>query len=164
MWIIFGTKQAAKRVPGGAQIVRHCDACGESTTFYEKELTETFRLYFVDVLDYRTHRVMQCGACGACYATDELGAHDRDLAGSIGERLEQGAGAIGRAATTVGQEITGLAARVMGRPDPPRARIAPLRVERAPEPRLRRDDPALADDLELRFRALEEEDDRSKRR
>jgi hypothetical protein len=161
MWIIFGTKQEAKRVPGGAQIVRHCDACGESTTFYEKELTATFRLYFVDVLDYRTHRVMQCGACGACYATDELGAHDRDLPGAIGERLEQGAGAIGRAAATVGQELTGLAARVMGRPDPFRARIAP---QRAPFPELRRDDPALLDDLELKFRALEEEDDRNKRR
>ncbi len=73
MWIVFGTQVKTMRVPGGARVDRHCDQCGEHATFYEKEVTSTFRLYFIDVFDYKRHRVMACGCCGACYATDELG-------------------------------------------------------------------------------------------
>jgi Zn ribbon nucleic-acid-binding protein len=73
MWIVFGTGVKTRRVPGGARLDRHCMQCGEHATFYEKEVTATFRLYFVDVFDYQKHRVMACGCCSACYATDELG-------------------------------------------------------------------------------------------
>jgi hypothetical protein len=154
MWIIFGTKHASKRVPHGAQVARHCEACGEDTTFYEKEVTSTFELYFIDVLDYGTRRVMQCGACGTQYATDELGA--REPGPTFEERLGQGAGAIGRVAKSVGQELGSLAALAMGRPSP----YAGHRRERGAEPEaLDRDDPALLDDTERRFRELEAEAD-----
>jgi hypothetical protein len=73
MWIVFGTGVKTRRVPGGAKVDRHCMQCGEHATFYEKEVTATFRLYFIDVFDYQKHRVMACGCCSACYATDELG-------------------------------------------------------------------------------------------
>ena len=102
VWIVFGTKEASTRVPGGAQLVRHCDACGETVTFYEKDRTSTFRLYFIDVYDYRKNRVMECGACGAHYATDELGARD-DLPTTIEKKLEQGGQAVGRFASSVGE-------------------------------------------------------------
>jgi hypothetical protein len=163
MWIVFGTSHASKRVPHGAQVARHCDACGEDTTFYEKELTSTLRLYFVDVLDYGARRVMQCGACGAHYATDELGEREREPGPTFEERLGRGAGTLGRMAKSVGQEIGGLAALAMGRPSPYGAR----RPERGAEPEeLDRDDPALLDETERRFRELEAEadaEDRGKR-
>jgi hypothetical protein len=74
VWIVFGTRVNARRVPGGLKVERTCGECGENATFYEKEVKRTFNLYFVDVLDYGRHRVMACGCCGACYATDELDA------------------------------------------------------------------------------------------
>lgn len=164
MWIIFGTKESARRVPNGAQVVHRCGSCGEVTTFYEKEITETFRLYFIDVYDYKRHRAMQCGACGATYVTDEIKQHaeERNLGASIGKRLEQGGDAITRAASVVGDEITGLAAKLVGRPAPPKRSRS--RDEEAPdrgddrEDRLD-EDLADLDESEAKFRQLEAEDD-----
>jgi hypothetical protein len=99
MWIVFGTADKTKRVVGGAKIERHCDHCGERTTFYEKEILSTFRLYFIDVFDYRRQRVMACGGCGTCYATDELGGADgREGTGldRVGDGVEQAARKAGR--------------------------------------------------------------------
>ena len=48
-WVVLGLKRATERVEGGAQLVRRCDGCHEETTFYEKEIKSTFRLYFIDV-------------------------------------------------------------------------------------------------------------------
>jgi hypothetical protein len=73
MWIILGNKVQTQRVPNGRRIERRCGACGEVATFYEREVNKTFRLYFVDLFNYETQRVMACGACGEHYATDELG-------------------------------------------------------------------------------------------
>jgi hypothetical protein len=168
VWIVFGTKEAAKRVPGGAQVVRRCDACGEQATFYEKDLTSTFRLYFIDVFDYRKHRVMQCGACSANFTTDELGARDEDLGTRVEKTLERGADAIGKAATTVGDELTGLAARFVGRPAPKRETPSTTARRRAPEHDDLSDDDLAAlrelDDLETKFRALEEQEAAKKTR
>ncbi|MCA9621763.1 MAG: hypothetical protein KC731_22220 [Myxococcales bacterium] len=158
VWLIMGTKEHFKRVPGGAQVVRHCDGCGERTTFYEKEKTTTLRLYFLDVFDYGKGQVMQCGACGACYATDEVGTSAReprpDLSTRIESGLEQGGRAVSRAAATVGEKLRGLAADAVGRPRPPAAR--------APRPQddvdLSDDDFAALDEMEIKFRALEEAD------
>jgi len=94
MWIVFGTEVKAKRVAGGAKVEHHCDQCGELAPFYEKEMTSTFRLYFVDIFDYRRHRVMACGCCGACYATDELGLPGTEAA-SLGERAARAAHEVG---------------------------------------------------------------------
>jgi hypothetical protein len=111
MWIVFGTEVKATRVPGGAKVERHCDQCGELAPFYEKEVTSTFRLYFVDIFDYEHHRVMACGCCGAHYATDELGlpAHH---AASLGERAARAAheagGYIDRAANALEAGVSSL--------------------------------------------------------
>jgi hypothetical protein len=97
MWIVFGTEVKTKRVPGGAKIERPCTQCGELSPFYEKEVTATFRLYFIDIFDYQRHRVMACGCCGACYATDELGLPGTraDDAASLGERAARAAHGVG---------------------------------------------------------------------
>jgi hypothetical protein len=168
MWVIFGTKEATRRVRGGAQVVRHCEGCGEVTTFYEKDVTSTFRLYFIDVFDYRRHRVMACGGCGAHYATDELGARDTDVAATIGKKLEEGSEALGRVASSVGNELTNLASRLVGRPqpeDPPARRSPPERRARpAPDADLSDDDLAALDELEAKFRALEAEERKKSQR
>jgi hypothetical protein len=73
MWIILGNKVQTQRVPDGRKVERQCTACGETAMFYEREVSKSFRLYFVSLFNYETQRVMACGACGAHYATDELG-------------------------------------------------------------------------------------------
>ena len=91
-WVVLGLKRATERVEGGAQLVRRCDGCHEETTFYEKEIKSTFRLYFIDVFDFNRDRVMACGACGAAFVTDELASKPRPQAPaeSFGEQLERG--------------------------------------------------------------------------
>lgn len=168
VWIVFGTKEESRRVPGGASVVRECPSCHEVTTFYEKDMTSTLRLYFIDVYDYKKHRVMQCGACGAHYATDEVHAEDKDDAATIGKKLDEGAGAITRAATAIGEEVTHLAAKLVGRPMPKtRARAArdeePKRTQRSEEPEVDPDDLAALDDMEMKFRKLEAEEEAKKR-
>jgi hypothetical protein len=147
MWIVFGTKQQTRRVPGGARIERHCDECGETATFYEKEVASTLQLYFLDVFDYRRHRVMSCGCCGACYATDELGAPAMTEGGSVRAGLEQAAeragGYLERAAGAVQAGISGLLSE---RRD---------EAETRQRDRGEDDDDPLADPLEKRFRELE---------
>jgi hypothetical protein len=153
MWIVFGTKQETRRVPGGARIERHCDQCGESATFYEKEAVATFQFYFLDVFDYRRHRVMSCGCCGACYATDELGAPEAAGTGSLREGLEQAAS---RAGGYLDRAADALEARASGLLSDGRAalRARENRETRQGEAGHDDDDP-LADPLERRFRELE---------
>lgn len=144
MWIVFGTGVKTMRVPGGAKVDRHCDQCGEHATFYEKEVTATFRLYFIDVFDYKRHRVMACGCCGACYATDELGMPNTP-------RLSEGpavARYFERAADAVESGINSLFGEE--RPAPVAARQV-KKEEPPPEEEL---DP-LEHPMEARFRELE---------
>ncbi|HEY4122006.1 MAG TPA: hypothetical protein VGM56_29265 [Byssovorax sp.] len=172
MWVIFGTKDASVRVPNGASVTRRCESCGETTTFYEKTRTSTFRLYFIDVYDYKKNRVMECGACGAHYATDELGARDEEPPPSIEQRIEKGGKKIEGFAEKVGDAVTGLAAKIVNRPGPPPKR----RVDVDVEPRASRDadddgkdvehdlsHDDFADDMEMKFRKLEREEELRKR-
>jgi hypothetical protein len=159
MWIVFGTKEASRRVPHGAQVTRHCDACGETAVFYEKDRTSTFRLYFIDVFDYKKSRVMECGACGAHYATDELGSADVDLATSVEKKLHAGGEALGKLATAVGDKLTDLSAKVVDRPPPRRPEKRPAERDRGGLDDLSDDDKAALeelDEMEMKFRALED--------
>jgi hypothetical protein len=165
MWIVYGNRVQATRVPGGAKVERSCGQCGELSTFYEKELTATFRLYFVDVFDYRRHRVMACGCCGACYATDELGlpatrTDEADTSGTLGERAARAAhgafGYIDRAADSFEAGISSLLSS--GRPtsrvsSPSTESLGRLSDEEAPSGNDELD--ADQDPLEARFRVLE---------
>jgi hypothetical protein len=166
MWIVFGTKDASRRVPNGAQVTRHCDSCGETSVFYEKDRTSTFRLYFIDVFDYKKSRVMECGACGAHYATDELGSGDVDWATTVERKLHAGGEAIGKFASAVGDKLTDLSAKVVDRPMPRRAEKKPDREKAGPDELSDDDKAALEelDDMEMKFRALEKEEAEKKKR
>ena len=147
MWIVFGSGERTTRVPGGARVDRYCMQCGEQATFYEKEVKATFRLYFIDVFDYKRHRVMACGCCGACYATDELGVRQ------TGEMTETPtvAGYINRAAGAFEAGIGSLLGH--DRPTDP----APRHEEEAESRGAPDDDEIdpLEDPMEARFRELE---------
>jgi hypothetical protein len=96
VWIIAGTSARSERVPGGAKLEHYCQSCRETTMFYEKQMTDTFRLYFIDVYDISKQRVMACGACGAHYLTDDQRATDGAAQApavrqdSLGNRVERG--------------------------------------------------------------------------
>lgn len=113
-WVVLGLKRATERVEGGAQLVRRCDGCHEETTFYEKEIKSTFRLYFIDVFDFNRDRVMACGACGAAFVTDELASKPRPLAPteSFEKQLGRGGEAVGRAAAAFGESVGAVSTEV----------------------------------------------------
>jgi hypothetical protein len=145
MWIVFGTGVKTTRVPGGAKVERECGQCGELATFYEKEVTATFRLYFIDVFDYRRHRVMSCGCCSACYATDELGVPTTpvvDEGPSVTGYLERAAGAVEAGFASLFAE------------DRPASLVRKREEEAAPPAEDDEIDP-LEDPMEARFRELE---------
>lgn len=107
-WVVLGLKRATELVPGGAQLTRRCDSCHQETTFYEKEIKSTFRLYFIDVFDFNRDRVMACGACGAAFVTDELAAKPRTplpQSASFEKQLERGGEAVSRAAAELGESV-----------------------------------------------------------
>lgn len=114
MWIVFGTRSELARVPDGLKVERRCGSCGETATFYEKQATKTFRLYFIDVFDYERHRVMACGCCGAYYATDELGVPgkmtgERNLInGHVGRTVERVGSYVERAGSAVSDGLSSL--------------------------------------------------------
>lgn len=157
MWIVFGTKAQTTRVPGGMKLERLCSQCGETAAFYEKELVSTFRLYFIDVFDYKRHRVMACGCCGACYATDELGMPGTQPPRGeplIGEQLGRAADRAGdyveRAASAVQSGLSSLFSDGRRAPAPrPPSSPPPASLDEDLD-RLAEDDP-----MEARFRELE---------
>jgi hypothetical protein len=160
IWIVFGTNVTTKRIPGGAKVERACEQCGELAFFYEKEVTGTLRLYFIDVFDYRRHRVMACGSCGACYATDELssasGASSRETgsSGSMAEQAARLAREVGSYADRAANALEARVARIFA-PGPQRTDSAALHAD----PVVTADDEDLegdAESLEERFRLLEE--------
>jgi hypothetical protein len=147
MWVILGSKVDTRRVPGGRKVERACTACGETAMFYEREVSKSFRLYFVDLFNYETQRVMACGACGAHYATDELGAPTGDpqrgtVFGGVRDALRRAGNAL-TDATGTPREVRDAEAV-----EEPKQLAAP--DEELPDP-LAADD----DELEAKFAALE---------
>jgi hypothetical protein len=152
MWIIFGTKVETERVPNGARAERRCEKCGEVAMFYERRAVSKLQLYFLDVLDYASRRVMACGACGALYGTDEVGAPDaafqlpgaaKDAAARVGEAAREGWGRLREAGGRALEELGGRPAEGARGPGPDAADATA--------------DPLADDDaaLEAKFRELE---------
>lgn len=105
VWVVIGHRVRSERVPDGLAVERECVTCGEVATFYEREAVKSFRLYFVDVFDYETQRVMACGACGTLYATDELGKPTDATAGGWRDALSSAASQVSSAARKAGAAI-----------------------------------------------------------
>jgi hypothetical protein len=135
-----------ERVPNGKRVERHCDSCGETAMFYERQASTKFSLYFIELLEYGKRRVMACGACGELYATDELGPAEVSAPEKVLSAAEKAGAQIGAAAKDAFGKL--------------RSRIDEFRSEELPprrEPAEATTDP-LADDeneLEAKFRDLE---------
>lgn len=170
MWIILGNKAQTRRVPDGRKLERHCTSCGETAMFYEREVSTSFRLYFVSLFNYETQRVMACGACGAHFATDELGRpmvsdtpedqrQKGTVLGSVKEALRR---AGNRLQDATGTRVDGdVAARDQPVERPPRSSIQPAAERVSPAGGHGNGDEFIDpladedDDLKARFAALE---------
>jgi hypothetical protein len=62
MWLLFHRKAGTKVVPGGRTFVEHCPTCEKPTRFREIEMTESFGVWFVDVLGDK-ERKYRCDSC-----------------------------------------------------------------------------------------------------
>lgn len=61
--IIWQTNKKLNRIPGGRKVELPCSGCLKAGMYYESELEENLKLYFVVDLWKRTKRILQCGAC-----------------------------------------------------------------------------------------------------
>lgn len=152
MWLVLGTKEKSERVPNGRKFESRCQACGEVAMFYERRMTSTFQLYFLDVVDYGSRLVMACGACGTLYATNDGENAQPDMIAKATKTAGEIGTAIASGATQAVGKLTGAARNLLGTGTTPPARSASRGDEDAVD-----DDPLRADDdaMEARFRELE---------
>lgn len=66
MWLLFHRNAKTKPVRGGDSFVDTCPECGNRATFVEVEVTESFGVFFVDLVDDK-ERAYRCGACGETF-------------------------------------------------------------------------------------------------
>lgn len=66
MWFLFHNKTKTKVVEGGASFVEVCPECGRRARFHEVELTESFGLFFVDLVNDK-ERKFRCSSCGEVF-------------------------------------------------------------------------------------------------
>ncbi len=66
MWMLFHRKAATKPVRDGESFVERCPECGKRATFHEVELTESYGVFFVDLVGDK-ERAFRCGACNEVF-------------------------------------------------------------------------------------------------
>ena len=79
MWLLVGSKTKAKKVDGGQWVTRHCDTCGETRTFVECDVKDSFSAFFIKVIE-TTQRRMVCMECGDDFSVEETMAKARAAA------------------------------------------------------------------------------------
>jgi hypothetical protein len=62
MWMLFHRKAGAKVVRGGHSFVEHCPTCDKPTRFREIEVSESYGVWFVDVVGDK-ERKYRCDVC-----------------------------------------------------------------------------------------------------
>ena len=62
MWMLFHRKTGNKPVRDGESFVEKCPECGERTTFHEVEVSESYGVWFVDLVGDK-ERAFRCSAC-----------------------------------------------------------------------------------------------------
>lgn len=66
MWLLFHRNAKTRVVPDGHSFVDTCPDCGRTATFFEVELTESYGLFFVDLVGDK-ERAYRCGSCGEVF-------------------------------------------------------------------------------------------------
>ena len=73
MWMLFHRKGRTRAVADGESFVQTCPDCGQRARFHEVEVTDSFGVFFVDVIDDK-ERAFRCGACGELFDLKDRGA------------------------------------------------------------------------------------------
>ncbi len=81
MWLLFHRNAKTRTLPDGESFVETCPECGKRATFREVELSESFGLFFVDIVGDK-ERAFRCGACGETF---DLKDQDREVAAALPE-------------------------------------------------------------------------------
>jgi hypothetical protein len=66
MWLLFHRRAKTRPVRGGDSFIDTCPECGKRATFSEVEISESYGVFFVDVVDDK-ERAYRCGACGETF-------------------------------------------------------------------------------------------------
>jgi len=66
MWLLFHRNAKTRPVRGGNSFVETCPECGKRATFVEVEISESFGVFFVDLVGDK-ERAYRCGACGETF-------------------------------------------------------------------------------------------------
>jgi uncharacterized C2H2 Zn-finger protein len=66
MWMLFHRNAKTRAVRDGETFVETCPECGVRATFNEVEISESFGVFFVDLVGDK-ERAFRCGACGEVF-------------------------------------------------------------------------------------------------
>jgi uncharacterized C2H2 Zn-finger protein len=66
MWMLFHRNAKTKHVRDGESFVEKCPDCGRIATFSEVEVSESYGVFFVDLVGDK-ERAFRCGACGEVF-------------------------------------------------------------------------------------------------
>lgn len=66
MWLLFHRNAKTRPVRDGDSFVEVCPECGKRATFVEVEVSESFGVFFVDLVGDKA-RAYRCGACGEVF-------------------------------------------------------------------------------------------------
>jgi hypothetical protein len=72
MWLLFGARTKAKRVPGGREVERACPECKTVTRWAECDVKDRYHVFFVS-LGSTTVRRLVCTRCGEDASLEEAG-------------------------------------------------------------------------------------------
>lgn len=73
MWMLFHRKAGTKVVRDGETFVEQCPECGKRATFHEVEVSESYGVFFVDLVGDK-ERAFKCGKCGEVFDLGDRGA------------------------------------------------------------------------------------------
>ena len=63
MWFLFHRKEGTKSVADGQSFTQECPSCKQTARFAEVEVSESYGVWFVDVIGDK-ERAFRCTACG----------------------------------------------------------------------------------------------------
>jgi uncharacterized C2H2 Zn-finger protein len=72
MWLLFHRNAKTKVLADGETFVEKCPECGRRATFQEVEVSESFGVFFVDLVGDR-ERAFRCSACGDVFDLKDRG-------------------------------------------------------------------------------------------
>jgi transposase-like protein len=76
MWLLFHHSAKTKPVEGGRSFVEQCPECGRNARFEEVEVSDSFGVFFVDLIDDK-ERKYRCSACRETFDLKADPAADR---------------------------------------------------------------------------------------